>query len=165
MSVGHRGYRGGAFMGGVGVACQCAFMLYGAEAFIIDVLVHCSPRWVARCCAARPLDGAPPDRGFTAEAITFHNAFILEHGRSMIGSIPAEIAGRFRADVAASPDNSLVVDADFVAAVLMAGADEETIDQAGRRLRWASCFANKSPMQNIQTGLFNGGKLHLILPH
>ena len=31
-------------MGGVGVACQCAFVLYGAEAIIIDVLVHCSPR-------------------------------------------------------------------------------------------------------------------------
>ena len=51
------------------------------------------------------------------------------HGRSMIESIPPEIAGKFRADAAASPDNSLVVDADFVAAVLMAGADEETIDQ------------------------------------
>ena len=29
-------------MGGVGVAYQCAFVLYGAEASIIDVLVHCS---------------------------------------------------------------------------------------------------------------------------
>ena len=47
----------------------------------------------------------------------------------MIESIPPEIAGKFRAGAAASPDNSLVVDADFVAAVLMAGADEETIDQ------------------------------------
>ena len=25
------------------MACQCAFVLYGAEAFIIDVLVHYSP--------------------------------------------------------------------------------------------------------------------------
>ena len=29
-------------MDGVGVACPCAFGLYGAEASIIDVLVHCS---------------------------------------------------------------------------------------------------------------------------
>ena len=48
-------------------------------------------------------------------ALVFHNAFILEHGRSMIESIPPEIAEKFRADAAASPDNSLMVDADFVA--------------------------------------------------
>ena len=48
----HREYRGAAFMVGGGVACQCAFVLCGAEALFIDVLVHCSPRWVARCCAA-----------------------------------------------------------------------------------------------------------------
>ena len=30
-------------MVGGGVACQCAFVLYGAEALFIDVLVHCSP--------------------------------------------------------------------------------------------------------------------------
>ena len=30
-------------MVGGGVACQCAFVLYGAEALIIDVLVHYLP--------------------------------------------------------------------------------------------------------------------------
>ena len=53
-------------MGGVGVACQCASQLCGAEAFIIDVLVHCSPRWVARCCAAAARRRSAPTGPFPA---------------------------------------------------------------------------------------------------
>ena len=81
------------------------------------------------CGACVHYKRAAPRAAGKVAALVFHNAFILEHGRSMIESIPPEIAEKFRADAAASLDNSLVVDADFVAAVLMAGADEETIDQ------------------------------------
>ena len=72
---------------------------------------------------------AAPRAAGKVAAVVFHNAFILEHDNSMIDSIPPEVARKFRADAAASPDNSLAVDADFVAGVLMAGADEEAINQ------------------------------------
>ena len=84
---------------------------------------------VGHSAAGVAMQAAAPRAAGKVAALVFHNAFILGHGRSMIESIPPEIAEKFRADAAASPDNSLMVDADFVAAVLMAGADEETIDQ------------------------------------
>ena len=84
---------------------------------------------VGHSAAGVVMQAAAPRAAGKVAALVFHNAFILGHGRSMIESIPPEIAEKFRADAAASPDNSLMVDADFVAAVLMAGADEETIDQ------------------------------------
>ena len=84
---------------------------------------------VGHSAAGVVMQTAAPRAAGKVAAVVFHNAFILEHDRSMIDSIPPEIARKFRADAAASPDNSLAVDADFVAAVLMAGADEETIHQ------------------------------------
>ena len=84
---------------------------------------------VGHSAAGVVMQTAAPNAASKVAALVFHNAFILEHGRSMIESIPPEIAEKFRADAAASPDNSLGVDADFVSGVLMAGADAETIDQ------------------------------------
>ena len=74
---------------------------------------------VGHSAAGVVMQTAAPRAAGKVAALVFHNAFILGHGRSMIESIPPEIAGKFRADAAASPDNSLVVDADFVAAVLI----------------------------------------------
>jgi len=84
---------------------------------------------VGHSAAGVVMQTAAPRAADKVAATVFHNAFILEHDRSMIESIPPEVAQKFRADAAASPDNSLAVDAGFVAAVLMAGADAEAIDR------------------------------------
>ena len=87
-------------MGGVGVAGQGAFVLYGAEAFIIDVLVHCSPivnhqklaktiddeqgrrrgagdgdhQWDRACAPVLPRD--PQLAGGAQESVTSHHGFL-----------------------------------------------------------------------------------------
>ena len=84
---------------------------------------------VGHSAAGVVMQAAAPRASDKVAAAVFHNAFILEHGSSMIESIPPEVAQTFRAAAAASPDNSLAVDAGFVAGVLMAGAEAAAIDR------------------------------------
>ncbi|MCE2482343.1 MAG: alpha/beta fold hydrolase [Alphaproteobacteria bacterium] len=78
---------------------------------------------VGHSAAGVVMQAAAPRSPDKVAAAVFHNAFILEHDRSMIESIPPDGAA------AAAPDNSLAVDAGFVAQVLMAGADAAAIDR------------------------------------
>ena len=57
--------------------------------------------------------------------IVFHNAFLVPQGGSLFDALPPDIAQAFRAQAAASGDNSLPVNDAFWRQVLLAGVPQE----------------------------------------